>query len=116
PRARAADTNSSVDRRGTADALIAIKVFRIEQRSSALTLRSARLPRAIDAVVGGMLELAIHTIEGLRDRIAMIALLCAPKRSIRTTCPSRRSSSRSAQPAAASASGGHLGLVGLVDR
>jgi hypothetical protein len=35
------------------------------------------LPRAVETFVGGALEMAIHSIEGLRDRIVRRALLRA---------------------------------------
>jgi hypothetical protein len=35
------------------------------------------LPRALEAAVGGLLELAVHTIEGLRDHVARVAMLRA---------------------------------------
>jgi hypothetical protein len=35
------------------------------------------LPRSLESAVGGMLELAIHTIEGLRDHVARVAMLRA---------------------------------------
>jgi hypothetical protein len=35
------------------------------------------LPQAVDIVVGSALEVAIHSIEGLRDRIVRRALLRA---------------------------------------
>jgi hypothetical protein len=35
------------------------------------------LPLALETVVGGALEMAIHSIEGLRDRIVRRALLRA---------------------------------------
>jgi hypothetical protein len=33
------------------------------------------LPRALESAIGGMLELAIHSIEGLRDHVARVAML-----------------------------------------
>jgi hypothetical protein len=35
------------------------------------------LPRALEAALGGMLELVVHTIEGLRDHGARVAMLRA---------------------------------------
>lgn len=42
---------------------------------------SSALPRAVEAIIGGMLELAIHSIEGLRDHFGRVAMLRA-RRSI----------------------------------
>ena len=35
------------------------------------------LPRAMESAVGSMLEIAIHTVEGLRDHAARVAMLRA---------------------------------------
>jgi hypothetical protein len=35
------------------------------------------LPRALESALGGMLEIAIHAIEGLRDHVARVAMLRA---------------------------------------
>jgi hypothetical protein len=45
--------------------------------SSATLVRriSHGLPRALEAALGGMLELAIHSMEGLRDHVARVAML-----------------------------------------
>lgn len=44
-------------------------------RSVAIVETRSGLPRALDTIVGGMLELAIHSIEGLRSRFGRLALL-----------------------------------------
>jgi hypothetical protein len=41
------------------------------------------LPYALESAVGGMLELAVHAIEGLRDHVARVAMLRA-RRSVET--------------------------------
>jgi hypothetical protein len=47
--------------------------------SSATLVRqiSHGLPRALGVALGGTLELAIHSIEGLRDHVARVAMLRA---------------------------------------
>jgi hypothetical protein len=44
---------------------------------SLVSRMSYGLPRALEAVVGGMLEIAIHSIEGLRDHVARVGMLRA---------------------------------------
>jgi hypothetical protein len=43
---------------------------RLARRSVTLVGQLPSLPRVLDRLVGGMLELMIHSIEGLRDRLA----------------------------------------------
>jgi hypothetical protein len=42
---------------------------------SLVSVMSQELPRALEAALGGMLEVAIHSIEGLRDHVARVAML-----------------------------------------
>jgi hypothetical protein len=35
------------------------------------------LPRALESAIGGMLAVAVHTVEGLRDHAARVAMLRA---------------------------------------
>jgi hypothetical protein len=42
---------------------------------SLVSVMSHELPRALEVALGGVLELAIHSIEGLRDHVARVAML-----------------------------------------
>jgi hypothetical protein len=43
-------------------------------RSVMVTTPAQSLPRAVDAFVGNLLELVIHSIEGVRERLARLTL------------------------------------------
>ena len=40
-----------------------------------VSLMSHGVPRALEAFVGGALEMAVHSIEGLRDHVGRVAML-----------------------------------------
>jgi hypothetical protein len=51
--------------------------------SVTLVSRMSRgFPRALEMAMGGMLEIAIHTIEGLRDHVARVAMLRARRTAV----------------------------------
>jgi hypothetical protein len=43
-------------------------------RSVMVTTPAQSLPRTVDAFVGSLLELVIHSIEGVRERLGKLAL------------------------------------------